>query len=108
MASILVIFVCIGIYQTSKPLPAGLSFAGPLRPVNNIQFYRDLTWIDSTGKRQTDHEIFDHILTMIKNARRLIILDMFLFLNSQLLHVGLQYNCNFHRDATSLHVFDNP
>ncbi len=76
---IFVLLICVGIYQTNKPLPDGLSFEGLLHPVKDIQFYRDLTWIDPTGKRQTDHEIFDQALTMIKNARRFILLDMFLF-----------------------------
>jgi len=76
---LLVILICVGIFQTTKSLPDGLSFEGPLRPAENIQFYRDLTWIDSAGKRQTDHEIFDTILTMIKSARQFILLDMFLF-----------------------------
>lgn len=77
--TIFVLLICVGIYQTHKPLPDGLSFEGLLHPVKNIQFYRDLTWIDPAGKRQTDHEIFDQALTMIKNARHFILLDMFLF-----------------------------
>jgi len=78
-AFILALLIGVGIYQTTKPLPPCLSYEGPLRPVNNIQFHRDLTWTDAAGKRQTDHEIFDTILTMIKNARQFILLDMFLF-----------------------------
>ena len=69
----------VGLFQTRKPLPAGLSFNGPLRPVHEIRFYRDLTWLAPDGTRQTDHEIFDQMLTMIQNARHFILIDMFFF-----------------------------
>ena len=68
-----------GAYHTCKPLPAGLSFAGPIRPVHEIAFYRDLTWVDAEGTRHTQQEIFDKTLAMINTARHLIVLDMFLF-----------------------------
>ena len=66
-------------YHVYKPLPDGLSFAGPERPVHDIGFYRDLTWVDAEGARHSQQEIFDKILTMINGARHLIVLDMFLF-----------------------------
>ena len=66
-------------YHVYKALPAGLSFAGPERPVQDIGFYRDLTWVDAEGARHSQQEIFDKILTMINGARHLIVLDMFLF-----------------------------
>jgi len=66
-------------YHVAKPLPAGLSIAGPIRPVDEIAFYRDLTWVDAEGKRHTQQEIFDKILSMINSARYFIVLDMFLF-----------------------------
>jgi len=69
----------VGIYNVNKPLPAGVSFAGPIRPVNDIAFYRDLTWVDEAGRRRSQQEIFDKVLTMINGARYFIVLDMFLF-----------------------------
>ena len=68
-----------GWYNVFKPLPAGLSYEGPIRPVNEIAFYRDLTWVDEEGKRRTQQEIFDKIFEMIGGARYFVVLDMFLF-----------------------------
>ncbi len=66
-------------FNVYKPLPEGLSFAGKVRPVDEIAFYKDLTWVDAEGMRQSQQEIFDKILNMIDGARNLIVLDMFLF-----------------------------
>jgi len=68
-----------GVYNVYKPLPAGLSFAGPIQPVAEIAFFRDLTWVDAEGKRHTQQEIFNKILKMIHDARYFVVLDMFLF-----------------------------
>lgn len=69
----------VGTYNAYKPLPAGLSFAGPIQPATSLEFYRDLTWTDAEGKRHTHQEIFDKILAMINGARSFVLLDMFLF-----------------------------
>ena len=69
----------VGAYNAYKPLPAGISFAGRIRPVKEIAFYRDLTWVDAEGQRHSQQEIFDKILAMIDGARHLVVLDMFLF-----------------------------
>ena len=68
-----------GVYNVYKPLPEGISFAGPVRQAEEITFYRDLTWLDNEGRRRSQQEIFDKILKMIAGARDLIVLDMFLF-----------------------------
>jgi phosphatidylserine/phosphatidylglycerophosphate/cardiolipin synthase-like enzyme len=73
------LLISVGVYNVYKPLPAGLSFAGRIRPVSEIAFYKDLTWVDVEGKRHSQQEIFDKVLTMINGARYLIVLDMFLF-----------------------------
>jgi len=73
------LLVSVGGYNVYKPLPAGLSFAGLARKVSSIEFYKDLTWVDAEGNRQTKQEIFDKILEMIHGARSFILLDMFLF-----------------------------
>ncbi len=71
--------VGVGGYNVYKPLPEGLSFAGPLRSVDEIAFYRDLTWVDAEGRRRSQQEIFDKVIKMISEARSLVLLDMFLF-----------------------------
>jgi phosphatidylserine/phosphatidylglycerophosphate/cardiolipin synthase-like enzyme len=69
----------VGAYNVYKPLPSGISFAGPVRPVSEIAFYRDLTWTDAGGTRTSQQEIFDQVIEMIKGAREFVLLDMFLF-----------------------------
>ena len=71
--------VGVGGYNVYKPLPEGLSFAGQVRPVDEIAFYKDLTWVDAKGRRHSQQEIFDKVLKMIDGARYLVVLDMFLF-----------------------------
>ena len=68
-----------GTYNVYKPLPEGLSFAGQIRPTEEVAFYKDLTWVDEDGERHSQQEIFDKILVMIAEARDLVVLDMFLF-----------------------------
>jgi hypothetical protein len=48
-------------------------------PLDEITFYKDITWIDDAGTRHSRQEIFDKILSMIAGARNVVILDMFLF-----------------------------
>jgi phosphatidylserine/phosphatidylglycerophosphate/cardiolipin synthase-like enzyme len=68
-----------GAYNVYKPLPEGISFAGQVRPAEEIAFYKDMTWEDGEGRRHSQQEIFDKVLKMIAGARYLIVLDMFLF-----------------------------
>ena len=69
----------VGAYNVYKPLPSGLSFAGNVSPVDEIAFYKDLTWVDAEGRRRSRQEIFDKVLNMIDGARHLVVIDMFLF-----------------------------
>ena len=73
------ILLGVGTYNVYKPLPDGLSFASQVRTVDEISFYKDLTWVDAEGRRHSQQEIFDTVLKMIGGARDLIVLDMFLF-----------------------------
>lgn len=70
------------IYHMYKPLPEGLNYTGPLRHAE-IKFIADYTYVDSTGKQQQDHKIFNEILNLIDQAQTTIVVDMFLF-NQQL------------------------
>jgi len=71
--------VAIECYHIYKPLPKGISFAGRVHPIEDIVFYKDITWVDNEGKRHSQQEIFDKILSMIAGARNFVVLDMFLF-----------------------------
>lgn len=80
--------VCLGIAvftslvfscQSRKPLPDGISYSGAERPAADIEFLADLTYVDASGARRVEQEIFDSILEIIAAARRFIVLDMFLY-----------------------------
>lgn len=75
---LLLAYVVTGTYHTIKPLPQGLNYAGPLRPVQDVRFLADYTFIDPQGQRRMDQQIFDEFIRLISQARRLIVLDMFL------------------------------
>jgi phosphatidylserine/phosphatidylglycerophosphate/cardiolipin synthase-like enzyme len=60
-------------------LPAGLCFAGGVHDASQVTFLADRTWVDADGIRHTDQQIFDAVFDMIKSARRLVLLDMFLY-----------------------------
>lgn len=69
----------VGIYHAWKKLPAGLSWEGVRYPACNCEFFRDLTWVDVHGARHSDQQIMDALLEMIRGAKKLILMDMFLF-----------------------------
>lgn len=62
----------------SRALPSGLSFAGGMHAAD-VSFIADTTWIDPDGIRQSRQEIFDSLFDLIRGARRLVLLDMFLY-----------------------------
>ncbi|HBI14661.1 MAG TPA: phospholipase [Desulfobulbaceae bacterium] len=82
MISILfiVLFVLFGVgaYQARKKLPPGLSWEGEQYPACHCEFLRDLTWVDAHGKSHSDQQIMDAVFGMIRGARKLILMDMFL------------------------------
>ena len=65
--------------QNFKPLPEGLSYAGELRSAHEVRFLADLTWVDDDGQRHVQQEIFETVFRIIGEARRFILLDMFLY-----------------------------
>lgn len=71
----------VAVYQTTlKPLPDGLSVAGPIRavPAENVRFLHDLTY-RSEGLRMTEQRIFDQALELIRGAEDVVLADLFLF-----------------------------
>ncbi len=65
--------------QNFKPLPEGLSYAGKLLPAQQVRFLADQTWVDDTGQRHVQQEIFDAVFNIIGQAQQFILLDMFLY-----------------------------
>lgn len=75
----LVAYVISAVYQVYKPLPEGLNVATPLRNAAQLEFLADYTYLDAQGQRQQQQVIFDQVLAMVNQAKRMIIVDMFLF-----------------------------
>ncbi len=77
----LIVVLIVGLYGAYKPLPPGLDLAGPEHELSNssIHFYRDVTYTNSEGMRQSDQQIFDEIFRMIDGAQEYLLLDMFFY-----------------------------
>lgn len=79
LLALLAAWLASALWQAYKPLPPGLSAAMPLRPVADLAVLADLTWTDADGVRRSEQRIFDEILRLVGQARRLVVLDQFLF-----------------------------
>lgn len=88
---LIVWLIAVMIYQTNKPLPAGVSYESPLYTVDHVNFYYDLTYpAPGTGDRFTQkRQIYDRILKMIDSAQQYVIIDIFLF--NDYVHKGQKY-----------------
>lgn len=73
------VLLAAGLYEARRPLPEGLSVRGEARPVEDLRFLADRTFLDAEGRRRVDQEIFDEVIRMIDAAEELVLLDMFLF-----------------------------
>lgn len=78
-AALLLAATGLGVYHQYKPLPSGLDAATPLRPAVNARFLSDETWQTDGGDRRVQQAIFDEALRLIRQAERLVVMDMFLF-----------------------------
>jgi phosphatidylserine/phosphatidylglycerophosphate/cardiolipin synthase-like enzyme len=67
------------VWQVFKPLPAGIGRPYPLHPAGDTVLLTDVTYVDAAGVRRSDQQVFDEVLRLIGQARRAIVLDMFLF-----------------------------
>ena len=66
------------VYHLLKPLPDGVSVAGPKRSAAGIEFLFDLSY-QLDGVPTVEQEIFDRVLSMIDAAEDFVVIDMFLF-----------------------------
>jgi hypothetical protein len=73
--------IALGSWHTTKPLPAGLRVAGPWTsvPARDVRLLFDVTSADAYGQPVVQQQIFDEMLRMIRDARRFVVLDQFLF-----------------------------
>ena len=60
-------------------MPEGLALAGSVRPAPVVEFLADKTWVDDDGMRYSEQHIFDAVFDMIRGARRLLLMDLFLY-----------------------------
>jgi hypothetical protein len=65
-------------YHLGKPLPSGISVAGPLRAASGFDFLYDLSF-QLDGQTVVEQRIFDRVFSMIDAAEEFVVLDMFLF-----------------------------
>ncbi|KJS09116.1 MAG: phospholipase D [Gammaproteobacteria bacterium BRH_c0] len=68
-----------GLWHVFKPLPEGISYRGSPQPLLAPELLIDRTWVDKVGNQQFDQQIFDEALRLIGQARKLVVVDMFLF-----------------------------
>lgn len=66
------------VYGQAKPLPQGLSLAGPSRLVREVEFLHDLSY-ERDGLPVHEQEIFARLCRLIDEAERFVLLDMFLY-----------------------------
>lgn len=76
---LLAVLAGLAAYHLYKPLPAGLSFAGPPRPATGVELLVDYTFVDENGERRSEQRIFDEIFALIAQAEHFVLLDMFLY-----------------------------
>jgi len=65
-------------YNRVKPLPEGVSVAGPIRDPSGMELLYDLTF-RRDGESVSEQEIFHRVFSMVDSADTFIVLDMFLF-----------------------------
>ncbi len=80
-AIILVLWAVIAVWQGLKPLPDGLRTTGSRFeiPASKVDLLKDVSGIDAEGEPSHSSEVFDRMLGRIGAARRLVLIDNFLF-----------------------------
>ncbi|MBI3334714.1 phospholipase [Candidatus Pacearchaeota archaeon] len=78
---IIVLWALIAAINTFKPLPEGISYEGQIYSVSedDLEFLYDITYQSSNGSKMHEQEIFSNVFSIIDNAQKFIVIDMFLF-----------------------------
>ncbi len=78
-----VILFCliVGLYGLIKPVPEGVNRASETYSISDqdVHFFADKTYVDESGIRHSEQQIFDEVIKMINEANHYILIDMFLF-----------------------------
>ena len=61
------------------PPPHAVGMHSELRAVEEVTFLADTSWIDESGERQLQQQIFDDVFSLIEEAHQYLLIDMFLF-----------------------------
>lgn len=77
----LALYIGVILWHIHKPLPAGVSYAGPLREAEDVEMFVDLSYVRHANDEaiQSELSIFEEIFAMIDRAEKFIVLDFFLF-----------------------------
>lgn len=76
---VLITLVALSGCHSLKAMPEGTSYAGPEQQAHEVTFLADRTWLDQEGQRHVHQEVFDEMFSLIEGARKLIVIDMFLY-----------------------------
>ncbi|MBT2583071.1 phospholipase D family protein [Planococcus sp. ISL-109] len=76
-------YIIVIAWQTFKPLPEGVSYAGDLHAAEQVEMIYDLSYAQDKEGTELEHElqIFDEIHSLIEDADEFLVLDLFLFDN---------------------------
>lgn len=77
--ALLAVWVLIGCWQVSKPMPDGTDISMPLMSSDEVRFLHDVTYPDAAGQARHEQQIFDEVLRIIDGAQRFVVVDFFLF-----------------------------
>ncbi len=79
--ALLAVWATAAYWHTHKPLPVGVRVESPGYPEapGDISFIADITSADAYGRPVISQAIFDEVLTTVRSARKLVVLDYFLF-----------------------------
>ncbi|MDV6377271.1 phospholipase D family protein [Sporosarcina sp. GW1-11] len=74
------LYAGIMLWHTYKPLPPGISYAGELHQVEDIEFLYDLTYSKTKSKDQYTSElrIFKEVFRLIDEAEQFVVADFFM------------------------------
>ncbi|MGD9159480.1 MAG: phospholipase D-like domain-containing protein [Desulfobacteraceae bacterium] len=76
-----ILYLCAVSWNLFRENPEGTEYRSSEYIINpaDIEFLYDLTYKDASGKIISDQKIFDRVFSLIDNAEKYILLDMFLF-----------------------------
>ncbi len=75
VAYVLVVFVITSLI----PPPEAVAMSSVSRPANEVRFLADTSWMDESGNRQIQQQIFDAVFELIDESHHFLLIDMFLF-----------------------------